>query len=116
MSEKLTYHWEGDYLIPDLLPPESPSIGIWGERRRRFLSSHQRSVYDAMMMNGTLNAHLEEVDRSAEAMLDRLMEQMAKREKITEKLKSENQMLWIQKMANFQNQASEIIYCDLICV
>ncbi len=69
-----------------------------------------------MMMNGTLNAHLEEVDRSAEAMLDRLMEQMAKREKITEKLKSENQMLWIQKMANFQNQASEIIYRDLICV
>lgn len=69
-----------------------------------------------MMMNGTLNAHLEEVDRSAEAMLDRLMEQMAKREKITEKLKSENQMLWIQKMANFQNQAYEIIYRDLICV
>ncbi|MBQ3262708.1 MAG: TnpV protein [Oscillospiraceae bacterium] len=116
MSEKLTYHWEGDYLIPDLLPPESPSIGIWGERRRRFLRSHQRSVYDAMMMNGTLNAHLEEVDRSAEAMLDRLMEQMAKREKITEKLKSENQMLWIQKMTTFQNQASEIIYHDLICV
>ena len=116
MSEKPTYHWEGDYLIPDLVAPESPHIGIWGERRRRFLRSHQRSVYDAMMMNGTLNAHLEEVDRSAEAMLDRLMEQMAKREKITEKLKSENQMLWIQKMANIQNQAYEIIYHDLICV
>ena len=116
MSEKLTYHWEGDYLIPDLLPPESPSIGIWGERRRRFLRTHQKPIYDAMMMNGTLNAHLSEVDRSAEAMLDRLMEQMAKREKITEKLKSENQMLWIQKMTTFQNQASEIIYHDLICV
>ena len=116
MSEKLTYHLEGDYLIPDLIPPESPHIGIWGERRRRFLRTHQKPVYDAMLMNGTLTAHLEEVDRSAEAMLDRLTEQMAKREKITEKLKSENQMLWIQKMANFQNQAYEIIYRDLICV
>ena len=51
MSEKLTCHWEGDYLIPDLIPPESPHIGIWGERRRKFLRSHQRAVYDAMMMH-----------------------------------------------------------------
>ena len=71
MREKLTYHWEGDYLIPDLLPPESPHIGIWGERRRQFLRTHQRPVYDAMLMNGTLNAHLEEIDFSAEEMMDR---------------------------------------------
>ena len=53
MSEKLTYHLEGDYLIPDLIPPESPHIGIWGERRRRFLRTHQKPVYDAMLMNGS---------------------------------------------------------------
>ena len=89
---KLTYHWEGDYLFPDLVPPESPHIGIWGERRRRFLRSHQRPVYDALMMHGTLNAHLEDVDQTAEELLDRLMTQMAEREGITEQMKVEDQM------------------------
>lgn len=80
MIEKLTYHWEGDYLIPDLVAPELPQIGIWGERRRQFLRKHQKPIYDAMLMSGTLNIHLEEVDRSAEEMLDRIMAQMAERE------------------------------------
>ena len=92
MNNKLTYHWEGDYLIPDLVAPESPQIGIWGERRRRFLHIHQRPIYDAMLMSGTLNAHLEEVDRSAEEMMDRLMSQMAEREGISESFKAENQI------------------------
>ena len=94
MSEKLTYHWEGDYLIPDLLPPESPHIGIWGERRRRFLRTHQKPIYDAMLMSGTLNAHLEEIERSAEEMLDRLMSQMTEREGVTEQLKAGDLFLY----------------------
>ena len=98
MSEKLTYHLEGDYLIPDLIPPESPHIGIWGERRRRFLRTHQKPVYDAMLMNGTLTAHLEEVDQSAEEMMDRLTTQLAAHEGITESLKAADQMAWVQKM------------------
>ena len=79
MNISLTYHWEGDYLIPDLVAPASPQIGIWVERRRRFLRSHQKPIYDAMLMHGTLNTHLEEVDRSAEEMMERLMTQMAER-------------------------------------
>ena len=114
MSEKLTYHWEGDYLIPDLLPPESPHIGIWGERRRQFLRNHQRTVYDALMMNGKLNAHLEDVDRNAEEMMDRLMSQMAEREGVTEQLKAEDQMTWIQRMNNIRHRAEEIVRKDLI--
>ena len=74
---KLTYHWEGDYLIPDLVAPDSPQIGIWGERRREFLRRHQKPLYDAMLMSGTLNAHLEEIDRRAGGMVDYLMAQMA---------------------------------------
>ena len=112
---KLTYHWEGDYLIPDLSAPESPKIGIWGERRRRFLRTHQKPIYDAMMMRGTLNAHLEEVDRSAEEMLDQLMTQMAKREGITKQLKEENQMAWVQRMNSIRLRAEEVIKHDLIC-
>ena len=58
---KLTYHWEEEYLIPDLIAPESPHIGIWGERRRQFLRKHQKPIYDSMLMSGSLNAHLDHV-------------------------------------------------------
>lgn len=114
MSEKLTYHWEGDYLIPDLIPPESPHIGIWGERRRRFLRSHQRPVCDAMMVSGTLNEHLEKVDKAAEEMLDRLMTQMAEREGVTEQLKAKDQMAWVQHMNSIRHRAEEIMQKELI--
>ena len=113
MREKLNYHWDGDYLIPDLVAPESPQIGIWGERRRRFLRTHQKPIYDAMLMSGTLNAHLEEVDRSAEDMLDRLMTQMAEREGVTEQLKAEDQMKWVQRMNSIRYRAEEIVRKDL---
>ena len=111
---KLTYHLEGDYLIPDLIAPESPQIGIWGERRRRFLKSEQRPIYDAMLMNGTLNAYLEEIDRTAEEMINRIAIQMAEREGVTEQLKVEDQMSWVQRMNSIQNRIEEVIYEELI--
>ena len=114
MSEKLTYHLEGDYLIPDLTPPESPHIGIWGERRRRYLRTHQRPLYDGMLMSGTLNAHLEEIERSAEEMLDLLMTQMAECEGVTEQLKAKDQMEWIWHMNSIRHHAEEIVRKDLI--
>ena len=111
---KLTYHWKGDYLIPDLVAPKSPHIGIWGERRRQFLRKHQRPVYDAMLMHGTLNAHLEEVDHTAAEMFDRLMKQMEEREGITEALKAENQMEWVHHMNNIYFCAYEIVFQHFI--
>ena len=109
-----TYHDENSYLIPDLIAPESPNIGVWGGRRRRFLREHKHPIYVAMMMNDTLNAHLEEVDRSAEEMLDRLMKQTADREGVTEKLKAEDQMEWIRRMNSIKARAEEIIWAELI--
>ena len=114
MSEKLTYHWEGDYLIPDLIPPESPYIGIWGERRRRFLRTVKRPLYTGMLFSGALNAHLEEIDQTAEEMLDRLTTQMVKREGVTEQLKAEDQMTWVQCMNYICHRAEEIVRKDLI--
>ena len=111
---KLTYHWEGDYLIPDLLPPESPRIGIWGERRRRFLRTHRKPVYSGMLMSGTLNAHLGEVDRAAERMLAQLTAELAEREGVNESLKAEDQMAWVQQMNGIRNRVEEVIYRDLI--
>ena len=114
MSEILTYHWGGDYLIPDLIPPESPHIGIWGERRRQFLRAVKRPIYTGMLFSGTLNAHLEEIDRTAEEMFDRLLAQMAEREGVTEQVKAEGQMRWVRRMNDIRHRAEETVQKDLI--
>ena len=114
MSEKPTYHWEGDYLIPDLVAPESPHIGIWGERRRQYLRTVKRPIYTGMLLSATLNAHLEEIDHSAENMFDQFVTQMAAREGVTEQLKAEDQMTWVQRMNNIRRRAEEIMRKDLI--
>ena len=110
----LTYHQEGDYLMPDLIPPESPTIGKFGMLRREFLRQHRRPIYSGMLMSGKLNPHLEEIDRSADEMLERLMDQMAASEDVTEALKAENQMEWVARMNSIRNRAEETILSQLI--
>ena len=111
---KITYHQEGDYLILDLVPPESPHIGIWGERRRQFLRRHRKPLYSGMLMSGTLNAHLEEMDREAERFFDQLKEEMAKCDGISEGLKAENQMEWVRRSNSIRLAAEEIVRKDWI--
>ena len=110
----IEYHLEGDYWIPDLTAPESPNIGIWGERRRRFLRAHRRPVYSALLMTGKLNAHLEEVDQSATEMEERLTVQFAEREHVTEVLKAEDQMAWVRAMNSIRNRVEEIVRRELV--
>ncbi len=109
-----TYHWEGDYRIPNLVAPEAPNIGIWGQRRRKYLKEHHRILYNSMLYSGTLNAHLEEVDQSAAEMFDRLVKQMAAQQGITEALKARDQMAWVGAMNNIHNAATEIVNTQLI--
>ena len=111
---EITYHQEGDYLIPNLIPPESPRIGIWGERRRQFLRKHRKPLCSGMLMSGTLNAHLEEVNREAEHLFNRLTEEMAKRDGITEALKAEDQMEWVRQSNSIRLTAEEIVRKDWI--
>lgn len=112
---KLTYHAEGEYLIPDLIAPDSPAVGPWGMRRLTYLRQHRRPIYSGMLMTGTLNAHLEEIDHAAEEMTELLMTQMAEREGVTEQLKAEDQMAWVQAMNNIRSRAEEIVLAELIC-
>jgi hypothetical protein len=109
------YRQEGDYLLPNVEVPEGPQIGIWGERRRRYLREHEKATYTAMLLSGELNAHLEEVDRSASEMFDRLVAQIAEQEGITEQLKTANQMEWVQRTNNIRNRVIEIVSATLIC-
>ena len=110
----LTYHQEGEYLMPDLIPPESPTIGRFGMQRLEFLRKNRRPIYSGLMMNGTLNSHLEEIDQTADEMLERLMNQMAQAEDVTETLKAQNQMEWVARMNNIRSRAEEMILNDLI--
>ena len=102
--------------MPNLEAPKSPKVGIWGERRRKYLRENQKALYTAMMLSGTLNAHLEEADRTATEMYDRLTLQMAEQEGITEQLKATKQMEWVQQMNNIRNRAAEVVWKELICV
>ena len=86
----ITYTQVGDYLLPNLIPPESPKVGRWGMLLQSYLRNHREGIYTGMLMNGTLNAHLEEVDRRADEMEQRLIFQLAQQENVTEQLKAEN--------------------------
>ena len=110
----LHYKLVGDYYIPLVKAPDPPQIGIWGHRRLDYLKNHRRVIYHSMMMKETLNAHLEEVDRTATEMFDRLIKQFATAEGITEDLKATNQMEWVARMNNIQSCVWEIIYNELI--
>jgi len=111
-----TYRQAGDYLLPDIEVPESPQIGIWGQRRLQYLRSNKRVIYTTMLMGGTLEAHLEEVDKSADEMFEQLTVQMKAQEGVTEELKAANQMEWVQRTNNIHNRVAEIVYKELIYV
>lgn len=110
----VTYHQEGDYLLPDLTLPESAPVGIWGQRRRRYLQTHRQPIYTALFLGGELDSHLTKIDAQAEAMFFQLVNQLVECEGITERLKAENQMEWVKCMNNIRKRAEEIIYSELI--
>ena len=112
----ITYRQEGDYLLPNIEAPESPQIGFWGQRRLQYLRTNKEVLYMTMLMSGTLKDHLEEVDQSADEMLERLVKQMKQQESITEALKATNQMEWVQRMNNIRSRAEETVYQELIYV
>ena len=112
--KELTYHQAGDYMFPDLEAPEAPRIGKYGTMRHQYLRNHHRGIFDGMLLKGTLNAHLEEIDRQANEMMERLTAQMAQAEGVTEALKARDQMAWVASINSIKNRAEEIVLRDLI--
>jgi len=111
----MEYELVGDYyLIAGDDEPIPEPLGIWGQRHRQFLREHKRCIYDGMLLTGKLDSYLREIDRQAEEMFSRLVEQMAEREGITEQLKAENQMAWIGAMNNIPNRAQEAVLHDIV--
>ena len=111
-----TYTQVGDYLLPDLklLEEEQQTIGVWGQRHRRYLKEHRRASYATLLTSGKLNSYLADVDWQAEEMFSRLVKQMAEAESVTETLKAANQMEWVSRINNIRNRAMETVNSELI--
>ena len=111
------YAQVGDYLLPDLsLPAEEKevNIGVWGMRHKRYLRENHRVLYANLMTSGKLVVYLDDIEQKATAMFLQLVKQLAKQENVTEELKSTDQMLWVQKMNNIRNRATEIVNTKII--
>lgn len=116
MANKITYTQQGDYLLPDLKLPKQPKveIGIWGKRHLRYLKNHHPIIYTNLLTSCKLTAYLADIDEKASEMFDRLVKQLVQKEGINEKIKSENQMLWVRKMNSIRNQATEVVNNEII--
>ena len=112
----LWYELQGDYYIPCLILPaekEQP-IGLWGQRHLRYLKQHRKVLYSELLISGKLNDYLADLNEQAEELFSQLVKQLAEKEGVTEALKAENQMLWVQKMNSIRNTAMEVVSNDLI--
>ena len=119
MSNKksISYRKVGDYNIPNLtLPPEETNIrlGKWGMLHKDYLEKHNRVLFTLLLTQGKLYQHCADVENQARNMFDALVEQMKEAEGVTEQLKEENQLLWVQILSNIQQQAKEIVLDELI--
>ncbi len=118
-ESKITYRQVGDYQIPNIiLSPEEAKIelGIWGMRHKDYLMKNKRVLFNIMLTKGTLFQYIAEIDKPADDMFFRLVDNMAKSEGITEQLKAENQMEWVGRMNNIKSRAREIVNTELIYV
>ena len=107
----LKYELVGDYylIVGDDVSEENQPIGVWGQRHLRYLKEHHRVRYANLLTSGKMNVYLADIDRQAEELFFRLVNQMAEAEGITEKLKASNQMEWVQRMNSCRDCASEIV-------
>ena len=113
---EITYTRKGDYLFPNLfLPEEKPVVlGKYGRLRKSYLKEHRPILFSSMLLSGTLDEHLSEIDRAAEDRLELITRQMAEHEGVTESLKTADQMEWVHRMNSIRNRAKEVVMSELI--
>ena len=110
------YTVQGDYRLPNLtLPAEDERpIGVWGQRRLRYLKQHHKVLYYNLLTSGKLHSHLADTEEQAQQLFLRLVKELAKKENVSEELKSDDMLLWVQKINNIRNRATEIVNNKLI--
>lgn len=111
-----TYTIQGDYRLPDLiLPPEEKRpIGVWAHRRLRYLKQHHKILYYNLLTSAKLYCHLADVEEEAQTLFLRLVKEYAEQEGLTEQMKAENQMEWVQRMNNIRERVNEVVNTEMI--
>ena len=115
-SNGLYYELQGDYYIPCLTVPvqEERPIGIWGRRHLQYIKKKRKALYTELLTSGRLNTYLADINEQAEEQMLLLTKQIAEHEGVTEQLKAQDQILWVQRMNNIRDRAMEIVNHDLI--
>ena len=114
--EQITYIKTGDYYIPDWkLPEEHRPIGRWGRMHRDYLKEHRPIVFNQLVLSGNLWTYLADINEQAQQRMEVLIHQMKNTEGVTEELKEENQMEWVQRLNHIQNCSEQIIIYEIIC-
>ena len=112
------YTMQGDYRLPNLTLPaeEERPIGVWGQRRLRYLKQHHKVLYYNLLTSGKLHSHLADTEEQAQTLFSRLVKEYAEKESVTEQLKATDQMAWVRRMNNIRERATEIVNADVVFV
>lgn len=113
-----TYTKQGDYCLPNLyLPPEEERpIGIYGQRRLRYLKQYHKVLYYNLLTSGKLHSHLADIEEQAQTFFSRLVKEYAEKEGVTEQLKATDQMKWVQKVNNVRERVTEVVNAEVLFV
>lgn len=111
-----TYTMQGDYCLPNLTLPteEERPIGVWAQRRLRYLKQHHKILYYNLLTSGKLRSHLADVEEEAQSLFFRLVKEYAAREGVTEQLKVENPMEWVRRMNNIRERVTDVVNAEII--
>ena len=109
---------QGDYRLPNLTLPaeEERPIGVWGQRRLRYLKQHHKVLYYNLLTSGKLNSHLADIEKQAQSLFSRLVKEYAEKEGVTEQLKATDQTAWVRRMNNIRERATEIVNAEVVFV
>ncbi len=114
----IEYHLEGDYYIPNIVMPEQEKITLnkYGRMRLNYLKENKKAEYSIMLMDGTLNSHLKEIQETATERVEKIIKQLKFKSNLAEDMKNTDMLYWVGMMNNFKNQAEEIVFNELIYV
>ncbi len=114
----IEYHLEGDYYIPNIVAPKQAKITLnkYGRMRLNYLKEHKKVEYTIMLMDGTLNTHLKEIQETAQTRIEQIIDELKAKSDLTENMKNTDMFYWIGTMNSLKAQAEEIVFSELIYV
>lgn len=114
----IEYHLEGEYYVPNIVAPKQEKIVLnkYGRIRLKYLKEHKKANYTIMLMDGTLNAHLKEIQETAQTRVEQIINQLKEKSDLTEDMKNINMLYWVGTMNSIKAQAEEIVFSELIYI